>query len=366
MKSAGKRQIGAKATLEAIAKRPENQQCADCHIAGPRWVSINIGVFICIDCSGFHRDLGTHISKIKSITLDDWQHDVVEFIGGLGNNVCNDYYEANLPINYSRPKPKSPLLRDFIQRKYAAKEWIPQGSVFSPAELLREGKSALGPGVAKFGPGPQCSATLEKPISGKSRQQAGKNRQLATKKSHRSGHTASISPLLDDVVFEATPNQSDAVKYQQKANTELGTQEDTQDLLADFWDSGPSTQRSNVPPSFSSPQSLGYVLEAPSFRRVQEAKTAGAKEAQVQCISDPVSLCLGPPTFQPVFPATVESGPADIDSWFTETAVSNFGTAEQRWSSNQHASKHIDESQEDSFASAVNRNLDQLSILTSR
>lgn len=39
---------------------------------GPRWASWNIGVFLCIRCAGIHRNLGVHISKVKSINLDSW------------------------------------------------------------------------------------------------------------------------------------------------------------------------------------------------------------------------------------------------------------------------------------------------------
>ena len=40
--------------------------------AGPRWTSWNLGIFICIRCAGFHRNLGVHISKVKSVNLDSW------------------------------------------------------------------------------------------------------------------------------------------------------------------------------------------------------------------------------------------------------------------------------------------------------
>jgi hypothetical protein len=38
----------------------------------PRWASWNLGVFLCIRCSGIHRGMGTHISKVKSVDLDVW------------------------------------------------------------------------------------------------------------------------------------------------------------------------------------------------------------------------------------------------------------------------------------------------------
>jgi len=39
---------------------------------GPRWASWNLGVFLCIRCAGIHRNLGVHVSKVKSVNLDSW------------------------------------------------------------------------------------------------------------------------------------------------------------------------------------------------------------------------------------------------------------------------------------------------------
>jgi stromal membrane-associated protein len=56
--------------IEKYLKRPENQLCADCKRPQPTWASMNLGVFVCIKCSGCHREIGVHVTKIKSINLD--------------------------------------------------------------------------------------------------------------------------------------------------------------------------------------------------------------------------------------------------------------------------------------------------------
>ena len=47
--------------------------CVDCDSKGPRWASWNLGIFLCIRCAGIHRNLGVHISRVKSVNLDSWK-----------------------------------------------------------------------------------------------------------------------------------------------------------------------------------------------------------------------------------------------------------------------------------------------------
>ncbi|KAG5124696.1 hypothetical protein JHK82_031433 [Glycine max] len=98
-----------------------NKYCADCGSSDPKWVSSNNGVFICIKCSGVHRSLGVHISKVLSLKLDEWTDEQVDALVNLGGNtVINMKYEACLPSNIKKPKPNSSIEEryDFIRRKY--------------------------------------------------------------------------------------------------------------------------------------------------------------------------------------------------------------------------------------------------------
>jgi hypothetical protein len=64
--------------LQQILSLPGNGQCADCGARNPAWASWNLGVFLCMRCASLHRKMGTHISKVKSLSMDQWSNDQVE------------------------------------------------------------------------------------------------------------------------------------------------------------------------------------------------------------------------------------------------------------------------------------------------
>ncbi|KAI5662703.1 hypothetical protein M9H77_22026 [Catharanthus roseus] len=120
--------------LEGLLRLPENRECADCKTKGPRWASVNLGIFICMQCSGIHRSLGVHISKVRSATLDTWLPEQVAFIQSMGNEKANSYWEAELPPNYDRVG-----IENFIRAKYEEKRWVPKdGKPSSPARRAEE------------------------------------------------------------------------------------------------------------------------------------------------------------------------------------------------------------------------------------
>lgn len=83
---------------------------------------------MCIRCAGIHRNLGVHISKVKSVNLDSWTPEQVGSIQNMGNSKARAVYEASLPDNFVRPQT-STALEKFIRakyelKKYIAKEWV--------------------------------------------------------------------------------------------------------------------------------------------------------------------------------------------------------------------------------------------------
>lgn len=64
--------------LLLLLKEPGNDVCADCKARNPRWASWDQGVFLCVQCASMHRKIGSHVTKVKSVTLDKWTKEQVE------------------------------------------------------------------------------------------------------------------------------------------------------------------------------------------------------------------------------------------------------------------------------------------------
>uniref|UniRef100_A0A8C3RQP8 Arf-GAP with coiled-coil, ANK repeat and PH domain-containing protein n=1 Tax=Chelydra serpentina TaxID=8475 RepID=A0A8C3RQP8_CHESE len=115
-----------------------NIACCDCGLADPRWASINLGITLCIECSGIHRSLGVHFSKVRSLTLDTWEPELLKLMCELGNDVINRIYEAKVErMGVKKPQPGSQRQEkeDYIRAKYVEKKFVErQPASISPPE----------------------------------------------------------------------------------------------------------------------------------------------------------------------------------------------------------------------------------------
>ncbi|XP_038656602.1 stromal membrane-associated protein 1 isoform X5 [Scyliorhinus canicula] len=109
--------------LSKLLREEDNKYCADCEAKGPRWASWNLGVFICIRCAGIHRNLGVHISRVKSVNLDQWTPEQIQCMQDMGNTKARHLYEANLPEHFRRPQTDQ-AVEFFIRDKYEKKKYM--------------------------------------------------------------------------------------------------------------------------------------------------------------------------------------------------------------------------------------------------
>ncbi|XP_026281102.1 stromal membrane-associated protein 1 [Frankliniella occidentalis] len=151
--------------LNEMLRDEDNKYCVDCDAKGPRWASWNLGIFLCIRCAGIHRNLGVHISKVKSVNLDTWTPEQVVSLQNMGNSRARAVYEANLPDNFRRPQTDSPLeafvRAKYEQKKYIAREWVPPtiGKVNWDKEIEEEEQARRRRKESKSGT-PQLARTL--------------------------------------------------------------------------------------------------------------------------------------------------------------------------------------------------------------
>ncbi|XP_059183881.1 arf-GAP with GTPase, ANK repeat and PH domain-containing protein 1 isoform X2 [Centropristis striata] len=104
--------------LQSIRSIRGNGRCADCEAQNPDWASLNLGALICIECSGIHRNLGTHLSRVRSLDLDEWPLELIKVMSAIGNELANSVWEANAQ---GRLKPAPDASREERERWIRAK-----------------------------------------------------------------------------------------------------------------------------------------------------------------------------------------------------------------------------------------------------
>jgi hypothetical protein len=121
--------------LEGVRRAAGNSHCADCGRPGPEWASVNLGLLVCIQCCGAHRSLGSHISKVRSLLLDELEPAALARLAAVGNRAAAEEWEAGLPPG-ERPGPRATgeQREAFVWSKYVAGRWRGPG-----------GQASLGP-----------------------------------------------------------------------------------------------------------------------------------------------------------------------------------------------------------------------------
>uniref|UniRef100_A0A8D3CY22 Arf-GAP with coiled-coil, ANK repeat and PH domain-containing protein n=1 Tax=Scophthalmus maximus TaxID=52904 RepID=A0A8D3CY22_SCOMX len=140
---------GGESLLQRVQSLPGNELCCDCSQTAPCWASINLGVLLCIECSGIHRSLGVHCSKVRSLTLDSWEPELLKLMCELGNTVINHIYEGRCEeLGAKKPGPSSSRQEKetWIKSKYVEKRFLKK---MSGSEALVEGERKSRPWTVK-------------------------------------------------------------------------------------------------------------------------------------------------------------------------------------------------------------------------
>ncbi|XP_066241381.1 arf-GAP with GTPase, ANK repeat and PH domain-containing protein 3 isoform X5 [Saccopteryx leptura] len=127
--------------VQAVRTVRGNSFCIDCDAPNPDWASLNLGALMCIECSGTHRHLGAHLSRVRSLDLDDWPPELLAVMTAMGNALANSVWEGALD-GYAKPGPDAcrEEKERWIRAKYEQKLFLaplPSSDVPLGQQLLR-------------------------------------------------------------------------------------------------------------------------------------------------------------------------------------------------------------------------------------
>ncbi|NWX96330.1 ACAP2 protein, partial [Nothoprocta ornata] len=215
--------LKGESALQRVQCIPGNAACCDCGLADPRWASINLGITLCIECSGIHRSLGVHFSKVRSLTLDSWEPELLKLMCELGNDVINRIYEARLEkVGVKKPQAGSQRQEKeaYIKAKYVERKFVEKQ--LAPVPLLESGTKTL----------PQSQE---------------EKRQSGAEKSLLAGEQSSVSPKVrssDSGIHQSADDSREHLASTISANSLYEPEADKQEspVLCDSKQSNPGLQ----------------------------------------------------------------------------------------------------------------------------
>uniref|UniRef100_A0A7N9B085 ArfGAP with SH3 domain, ankyrin repeat and PH domain 1a n=1 Tax=Mastacembelus armatus TaxID=205130 RepID=A0A7N9B085_9TELE len=175
-----------KSIIDEVMRSPGNDTCCDCGASDPRWLSTNLGILTCIECSGIHREMGVHVSRIQSLELDKLGTSELLLARNVGNSSFNEIMEASLPSPSLKPTAASDMTarKEFINAKYIDHKFVKRTvatmavrldelfevirsrDLLSIIQLYAEGAELLqplpGPGKLKLSISPRSVSTIQK------------------------------------------------------------------------------------------------------------------------------------------------------------------------------------------------------------
>lgn len=285
-----------------------NNLCADCGSRAPRWASVNLGVLLCINCSGIHRTLGVHLSQVKSLTLDNLKSEWIKALISIGNEVANTYYLHKLPPNipkYHMTTAPSDM-EIWIRNKYEKRIYAMDG-IEEPCTLLARGYNPR-------------EIILNKSANFTRSQMAASNRP------HQADDKSQQTNLFDfDNQTSITLNQSgNAGGYGFPNDFNPFSNETSQKVADEYWPSrSGNTINVNKPPREAQTSSPPH-MDITDPDKLRDAKIDAAKHSIAKLFQNPSQIGFKNSSYQQTKPNCVSDGTLDFDLSEIKGKLANF------------------------------------------